>query len=57
MCDVIHCKKPAKCFYTLGEVKFAYCERHKIIPEKVIRSINESFYIPWRNRTKDAMPT
>ena len=40
-CCVIDCKRMAKKTYKLREVKFAYCDTHTIIPDKIINSIKK----------------
>ena len=57
MCDFISCKKPSNNFYKLGELKFSYCDNHKRIPEMIIYKIENGFYMPFRYRMKNAMPT
>ena len=43
-CCIIHCKIIAKYTYTLGEVRFSYCDRHKSIPTKVFDKVKSGFY-------------
>ncbi len=57
MCNQIYCNRPSKHFYRLGGIRFSYCNKHKVIAEKIIHSLKRGFFVPFSERIKDAMPT
>ena len=43
-CSIIDCKKRAKHTYKLGEVRLNYCDKHKRLPDDIVRKIKRGFY-------------
>jgi len=44
-CCIKNCKKEGSNKYKIREVKFCYCKKHSIVPEKIIKNIKQGYYI------------
>lgn len=51
-CNIFGCKKRAKHFFSLRNIRFGYCDSHTIIPDKIARNIKNGFYMGYRDRAK-----
>lgn len=52
-CCIVNCQHIAKHSYSLGGVdgvKFAYCEGHKHLPNKIIENQKKGNYMVYRER-------